>query len=1136
MDSASYKRQRKGSVIISKERKVSNPLLVITSAYDESLLKYQSQESASNNLPEADIVLIELNYYYGLAKRQLIKYQSPFTGLFPATSTTKNIGSVKESIYCAMSIWSLHIAYRNLDFDKGKGTELRGHVVNCLRGIMTCWMKQAHKIEAFKKNQSPENSLHSKFNIETGEPIFSSEEYHHLQVNVVSLYILFICQVISSGFVIIYSMEEVCFIQNLVYYIERAYRIPDYGVWERGSKFNDGTRELHASSIGMAKAALESINGFNLMGINGTSRTVIYSDIDAHNRNRNTYEAILPRESDSRSVDIGLLPVLTFPAFATHNGTIYEETKDRIMNCLEGKFGFIRFYRDGYLTENESDFLLPNEQYPPGTIQEFQGVEAQWPIFFIFFIIEGIFKKNEKQIEKYQLLLRDRIIYESHDDNQDPYLPAAYVVPTLLIEEEKKAPGTQNRIPSKNGSSSEDVFLWGQSMLIIVELLTNNLIEPFDIDPIRRSLPSRSRPRQGTRHSTFEGTTYDSMVQVAMISESIPLKELLATYGIESQTPDEIEPIQIWSHSNITKIYSYLGENRKLNLSGRPNRPIGILGSSKVYKINGITALCYPLIFSASEFYLSYDMAILTDDILNELSVVSRRWKLCGRPTFCILILEDHMRDQKFSATLLGLLSNLRNSDVNGVRLRFGKVQSLIETSCVEHLDFLPEKVFESLNIQPLVQKVEKASGFSTLLSNMKKQSTTIKEEYRNYVDLYRNKSTHDIACSIQSCNNMYGNIQMLGLILRRDGPDYCIDGHTVKKRLQKLNETSGSMRYWAAMRYSSSLLEQMVESISPYITAILVSGKQVVMGMGSGQEILIDKPIPPSDILNILYREPHYQFILRTVLQQEIIVEIGKSISSSPHLYTGILKLRIQWILKAVQHYIDMKKLKVPNQTQEAIETISPSRLRHAFLACLGESRDLQIEFSKKANKEYNSRSLTLYEVRTINGCLLRVPPDFYDTCMWLVLQRTSGGVYFGNTHIPQTPTINYYKRTDSRYAHIIESALHQLRDNNEPAFLQLVIEFIYVLYIILMRSPEVIFGEKLCVETIVREACDLYGKDGCFKTEIDILQKFCSDSVTVTAGYMVRAVINKIVKGSMFERVGTSERKTLEYNCGMQ
>lgn len=44
--------------------------------------------------------------------------------------------------------------------------------------------------------------------------------------------------------------DEVAFIQNLVYYVERAYRTPDYGMWERGSKYNDGTPEIHASSIG----------------------------------------------------------------------------------------------------------------------------------------------------------------------------------------------------------------------------------------------------------------------------------------------------------------------------------------------------------------------------------------------------------------------------------------------------------------------------------------------------------------------------------------------------------------------------------------------------------------------------------------------------------------------------------------------------------------------------------------------------------------------------------------------------------------------------------------------------------------------------------------------------------------------
>ncbi len=41
-------------------------------------------------------------------------------------------------------------------------------------------------------------------------------------------------------------MDEVDFVQNVVYYVERAYRIPDYGMWERGSRDNVGCRELHA--------------------------------------------------------------------------------------------------------------------------------------------------------------------------------------------------------------------------------------------------------------------------------------------------------------------------------------------------------------------------------------------------------------------------------------------------------------------------------------------------------------------------------------------------------------------------------------------------------------------------------------------------------------------------------------------------------------------------------------------------------------------------------------------------------------------------------------------------------------------------------------------------------------------------
>jgi hypothetical protein len=50
----------------------------------------------------------------------------------------------------------------------------------------------------------------------------------------------------------------------------------------------------------MAKAALEAINGCNLFGDKGSSWSVIYVDIDAHNRNRSIFETLLPRESSSK--------------------------------------------------------------------------------------------------------------------------------------------------------------------------------------------------------------------------------------------------------------------------------------------------------------------------------------------------------------------------------------------------------------------------------------------------------------------------------------------------------------------------------------------------------------------------------------------------------------------------------------------------------------------------------------------------------------------------------------------------------------------------------------------------------------------------------------------------------------------
>jgi len=56
------------------------------------------------------------------------------------------------------------------------------------------------------------------------------------------------------------------------------------------------------SSVGMAKAALEVVNGVNLFGKHGAHWSVIFVDIDAHYRNRTTVDSILARESASKVV------------------------------------------------------------------------------------------------------------------------------------------------------------------------------------------------------------------------------------------------------------------------------------------------------------------------------------------------------------------------------------------------------------------------------------------------------------------------------------------------------------------------------------------------------------------------------------------------------------------------------------------------------------------------------------------------------------------------------------------------------------------------------------------------------------------------------------------------------------------
>ncbi|XP_065092048.1 probable phosphorylase b kinase regulatory subunit beta isoform X2 [Ochlerotatus camptorhynchus] len=1015
----------------------------------------------------------QLDIYYGIVKRQLLQFQSPITGLFPVLSTDREVGSVRDSVYCAAAIWSLYQAYRRIDDDRGKSYELGQSAVKCMRGILECWIKQAHRVEKFKSRQCAVNALHCKFHLDMGEEIYSDEKYNHLQIDVVSIYLIFLVQMISSGLQIIYTQDEVAFVQNLVYYVERAYRTPDYGMWERGSKYNDGTPEIHASSIGMAKSALEAINGCNLFGEKGASWSVVYVDIDAHNRNRSIFETMLPRESSSKGVDASLIPTLSFPAFASHEDRLVDLTKNNVIKRLRGKKGFKRFSRDGYLSRLEDK---TRRYYHKGEIKDFENFECEWPIFYTYMIIDGVFKNNLEQIEEYQMELRKCM----HSDvNGDPVVSMCYA---------PDGDGMYTR------ASSQSLFLWGQSVFIIAQLLTAGLLHINELDPIRRYLPSYNRPRKGGRYSAFQrtkigsGTATDLVVQIVLITESMRLQAMMATYGIQTQTPHEVEPVQIWSSTQLINVYQQLGVNDKIGLTGRPPRPVGSLGTSKVYRICGMTVLCYPLIFEVSDFYLYRDMALLIDDIKTELQFVGKYWRLSGRPTVCLLIREEHMRDPQFKE-MIDLLAMLKKGYCDGMKVRLGRLQNLISSSCIEHLDFMSQSDLPDSTESAFAQIHHDYIGYQSLTDVPRAQSY---REKKIIAQDYQNKPTPDVIEALRNTESIFLQCQLLGIILHREGANYEIGGDTVHARLTDLYYRAGTLRYWRAVRYCSSLLRHIVDSISPFITTVLVNGKQITVGVIGQRETVFDKPMTPSEILNVMYSTVQPYDVIHAVLQQEVVLYCGRLIATNPDIFKGILKIRVGWVLEAMKLYLTMT-----GDEDADIENLSPFAIRKLLLRVLTVSQWACDD------------SFSALQRRQLEGCLFRVPPSLYNH-VWDVLERTPLGITVQDHNLPAGTTLTNKSRSEFSFALQVEEMLNKI---SQPERRQIVVELLVIVATILRRNPELRFNQILDLDLLLEDSFTMYCKDNDLPLTTNISPLF-SLSQNQTTGYLARAAVNSVLQ----------------------
>ncbi|XP_025085854.1 phosphorylase b kinase regulatory subunit alpha, liver isoform-like isoform X3 [Pomacea canaliculata] len=567
-----------------------------------------------------------------------------------------------------MAVWGLALAYRktaDLDEDRAKAYELEKAVVMLMRGLLRSMMMQVEKLEKFKVSQNPRDALHAKYCSRTGKAVVGDYEWGHLQIDATSLYLLTLAQMTASGMEIIFTLDEVAFVQNLVFYIETAYRTPDYGIWERGDKTNHGLPELNSSSIGMAKAALEAVNELDLFGARGGPASIIYVLPDEAQQCQAILTSMLPRESSSKEVDASLITIIGFPAFAVDDTEIVAETRRVIKEKLSGRYGCCRFLRDGYKTAREDPRRL---HYEPWELLMFEKIECQWPLFFAYYILDGLFRNDMKQVEEYRQRL-DEIMLKSEDGI--PLLPELYAVPPELVEKELANPNSQKRV-----AQGQLPHMWGQSMYILGRLMYEGFLSPGEIDPLNRRLVSEPKP--------------DVVVQVVILAETRKIAEKLMQHGIEVQTIQDTSPIQVHPARVLSHIFSLLGKNRQLGVTGRPSTEIGLLATSKLYVLNDQIFAFIPEFMNQHQFYLPLDVDFLVDHFKTDTDFLARNWRMLGRPTIIFHLsrsMLDHLHNPP--AALIATIKKLQSGYISGARVHMGNLSEFLNTSCICKLTFL---------------------------------------------------------------------------------------------------------------------------------------------------------------------------------------------------------------------------------------------------------------------------------------------------------------------------------------------------------------------------------------------------------------------------------------------------------------
>lgn len=1045
---------------------------------------------------------ISLEKYYQQIKTVILDKQHPVSGLLPASTAITVHGNyqdawVRDNVYSILAVWGLGLAYRKIDNDNGRGHELEQSTVKLMRALLRSMMSQSAKVEAFKKSRSPADSLHAKYDTATGDCVVADNEWGHLQIDATSVFLLTLTQMIGSGLDLIWTNEEVCFIQNLVYYIERAYRTPDYGIWERGAKTNSGSVELNSSSLGVAKAALEALSGFNLYGAKGGQSSVIHVVPDNIAQANITLNALLPRESNTKEIDAALLSVVGYPSFAVADKTLADKVRNEIIDKLEGRYGLKRFLRDGHQTALEDEGRL---HYEEQELKQFEHIESEWPLFYSYLYLDAIFRDDKEQIKHYRQRL-DSVLVEQ--DGQ-LLLPELYYVPLENIEKERENPGSQDRLPNENVP-----LVWAQSLFLLGAMLEDGLLLPGDLDPLaRRHTVSKTLP----------------VVQLVFLAEDDALQQELASQGVSTESIQNIAPVRVCRPEDIANVHAQVGRCESLGLTGRTTRAPKSLTTSRIYEIGQSRVLCLTPSFTQQSFFLSYDLDYLIRNFKSELRYLHRNWTEIGRPIVTVLLTKE-LLDAERSA-FYALMKEISTGEVADTPVLQGTVAQLSPMATYERIDNLNGYSLPSTSMACLPSKV----GCLSISGSHQALSPTQGVEIDLITDV------NSLVSLLEQSDNVYQQIAIISRLIDMQDLQYTVtvNGHAYQLRelTEEVYRNAGQLRIWSVLRQASGLLDKTDGDLGLAVSAILVAQKIIQVGRSYSDESLITRPLPDRKLLGII-RTYCREDVRDQVLTQEVLLSIGLLIKSKPELFSELRTIRVSHLIMLLTSQIVRADCVPADVAYDSLMALSPSAIQEKIEGVLENYHSLsdlpqrveKLHAKGRHEKLSWKQDLGLEQIaepsegwlawRQHQGIIDRRSAQFNNR-IWLILHHTPGLV-IGNqmdkrNRIDSGLVLSDMTPGETAFALLTE---HMLNNIHSAEYRQLSIEALEAMASFFEQNNSLLIDEPLAVDVTVGHAVKLAyldkhpeHKDNYSEYKTEAWQRFYEQAPQETTAFIVSAM----------------------------